>query len=101
MPYKLRFVQKFIPSKREAFLELEKEFIKLEEETEGFPKGKRYLPYSGRESTNTLIWESEFESLEEAQKALDLISNHPNHETLYQKQVPFFQDAYTEIYQSF
>jgi hypothetical protein len=100
MAFKLRFVQKFQAHKRKEFIKLEKKFIELEQTNPEFPKGRRYVPYAGREPGNTLIWESEFKTLEEAQKALELIESHPKHEELFQQQVPYFLDAYTEIYES-
>jgi len=100
MAYLLRFVQKFRPDQRDAFLELERKFIELEQATPEFPKGKRYTPYSGRESTNTLIWECEFATLADAQEALSFLEGDARHETLYRQQVPYFLEAYTEIYQS-
>jgi hypothetical protein len=100
LTYLLRFVQKFQPDKREAFMELERKFIELERSAEEFPKGKRFTPYSGREAVNTLIWESEFETLEAAQEALAFLERDSRHEALYRQQVPYFLDAYTEIYQS-
>jgi hypothetical protein len=100
LSYLLRFVQKFRPDQREAFLKLERKFIELEQSVPEFPKGKRFTPYAGRESTNTLIWECEFGTLTEAQNALAFLEQDSRHEELYRQQVPYFLDAYTEIYQS-
>jgi hypothetical protein len=97
MSYKLRFVQRFQESKRAEFLELEKQFAVLERTVCEFPKGKRYLPYSGREAANTLIWECEFETLEDAQKALAFLENDPRHEALYKQQSVYFIESYVEI----
>jgi hypothetical protein len=101
MPYLLRFVQKFQESNQAGFLELEKKFIQLEKSAEEFPKGKRYLPYAGREPSNTLIWECEFPTLQAVQDALDLLNRDPRHASLYQQQVQFFVESYVEIYQTF
>jgi len=101
MPYLLRFVQKFQESNQAAFLELEKSFIKLEESAGEFPKGKRYLPYAGREASNTLIWECEFPTLQAVQDTLDLLNRDPRHAALFQQQVRFFEESYVEIYQTF
>ncbi|WP_308639617.1 hypothetical protein [Paenibacillus silvisoli] len=98
MAYKLRFVQRFHAASREAFMELEQQFAKLERETAEFPKGRRYLPYSGREAMNTLIWECEFDSLEAAQQAVAFLEQDARHEELAKRQLPYFQDSYTEIY---
>ncbi len=101
MPYLLRFVQKFQESNQAEFLELEKKFIHLEESAAEFPKGKRFLPYAGRESSNTLIWECEFPTMQAVQDALDLLNRDPRHTELFQQQVQFFEESYVEIYQAF
>lgn len=54
---KLRFVQRFREEHRDKFLTYEAQFAKLERENSDFPKGRRYLAVTGREPTNTLIWE--------------------------------------------
>jgi len=99
MPYVLRFVQKYRPADKDAFMELEAKFAALEKRRADFPKGRRCQPYAGREAVNTLIWECEFPTLEDAQEALALLENDPEHEKLYRRQVPYFADAYTEIYE--
>ncbi|MGE5612873.1 MAG: hypothetical protein ACM3XR_00545 [Bacillota bacterium] len=98
MAYKLRYVQHFKQNHFKDFIELEKKFIELENSIKDFPRGKRFLPYMGKEPLNTLIWECEFDSMEELQKAHDLIQNNSSHEELYNKQVRYFLDSYTEIY---
>jgi hypothetical protein len=100
MSYLLRFVQKFQEHDQAAFLVLEKKFIQLEESITEFPKGKRYLPYAGREPSNTLIWECEFQTLQAAQDALDFLNHDPRHAELFQQQVQFFVESYVEIYQT-
>lgn len=100
MAYLLRFVQKFQENNQAAFLELEKKFIQLEESNPEFPTGKRYLPYAGREPSNTLIWECEFPSLQAVQDTLDLLNRDPRHAELFQQQVQFFVESYVEIYQT-
>lgn len=81
-------------------MELEKQFAQLEDQFPEMPKGKRYRPYAGREPANTLIWECEFPTLEAAQEALAAIQANAEHERLFQKQVPYFLENWTEIYQS-
>ncbi|SFS69046.1 hypothetical protein [Paenibacillus sp. BC26] len=98
MKVKVRLVQRFQAASKAQFLTLERQFALLERENPAFPKGKRYLPYSGREAGNTLIWECEFESLEAANQALAFLEQDTSHEELAQQQLPYFQDAYTEIY---
>ena len=101
MAYLLRFVQKFHESNQAEFLELEKKFIRLEETAVEFPKGKRYLPYAGREASNTLIWECEFPTMQAVQETLELLNRDPRHADLFQQQVQFFVESYVEIYQTF
>jgi hypothetical protein len=99
MAYVLRFVQRFRPADERAFMALEKQFAALERRKRGFPKGRRSRPYAGREPGHTLIWECEFPSLDEAQRALALLSSDPDHERLLQRQLPYFLDAWTEIHE--
>ena len=101
MSYKLRFVQHFRQEHAKEYLELEKLFVDLESKAKDFPKGRRYIPVTGKEASNTLIWESEFETLKAAQDALALIISDTRHEELFQKQVPYILDTYTEIYKPF
>lgn len=98
MAHVLRFVQRFRPADETAFLALEAQFAALERR-KGWPRGRRMRPYAGREPVHTLIWECEFESLAAAQAALARMGADPGHEKLLKKQVPFFLDAYTEIYE--
>ncbi|MBL7697900.1 MAG: hypothetical protein JNK79_07065 [Chitinophagaceae bacterium] len=101
MSYKLRFVQQFRQENAKEYLELEKLFVDLEKKAPGFPKGKRYLPVTGREPSNTLVWESEFETLKAAQDALTLIISDTRHEELFKKQAPYILGTYTEIYKPY
>lgn len=101
MSYKLRFVQHFRQENAKEYLELEKLFVDLEKKAADFPKGKRYIPVSGREASNTLIWESEFETLKAAQDALALIMTDTRHEELFQKQAPYILGTFTEIYKPY
>lgn len=100
MSYKLRLVQRFQEGKRNEFLALEKMFIRLEAIDPGFPKGKRYLTYSGHEALNTLIWESEFPTVGEVHEALEYMKNNTGHEELFSQQADYFCESYVEIYQS-
>jgi hypothetical protein len=99
MAYKLRFVQRFKPNKKGEFMELEKKFIYLEQTVKEFPKGKRFIPFSGREPVNTLIWECEFPTLEEANQAIDFLEHDQRHEELYKQQVQYFLESFTEVYE--
>jgi hypothetical protein len=99
MPYVLRFVQRYRPANEKAFLTLEAKFAALERRHRDFPQGRRSRPYAGREPAHTLVWECEFDTLAAAQKGLDRISSSPEHARLLKKQVPFFLEAFTEIYE--
>jgi hypothetical protein len=99
MPYVLRFVQRYRPADEGAFLKLEAQFAALERRQRDLPKGRRSRPYAGREPAHTLVWECEFETLGEAQEALDRLSSSPEHARLLKRQVPFFLESFTEIYE--
>ena len=99
MAFKLRFVQKIDQAKKDEFLEIERKFIAFEKANPHMPQGRRFLPVSGKEPTNTLICECEFETLEAVTTQLQAIYDHPEHELLLQQQIPFMQDSYTEIYE--
>ena len=99
MAYVLRFVQRFRPADERAFLALEAEFAALERRHDDFPKGRRLRPYAGRESAHTLIWECEFASLQAAQRGLDRLSSSRDHARLLKKQIPYFLETWTEIYE--
>jgi len=101
MSYKLRFVQRFKQENMKEYLELEKQFVKLEQQYPDFPKGKRYLPVSGRESSNTLVWECDFDTLQKAQDALSFLMNDNRHEDLFNIQAKYILGTYTEIYKPF
>ena len=97
MAYVLRFVQRFRPADERAFMALERQFAALERRGRGLPKGRRSRPYAGREPAHTLIWECEFPSLEAVQQALGRLASDPDHERLLRRQLPYFQEAWTEI----
>ncbi|MBZ5670398.1 MAG: hypothetical protein LAO04_11785 [Acidobacteriia bacterium] len=97
MPYIVRFVQRYTPEQRCAFMKVEEKFAAMEQRRSDFPRGRRSQPYAGREPSNTLVWESEFPSLAAAQAALAKISGDSEHEALFREQVPYMTEAYTEI----
>jgi hypothetical protein len=99
MAFVVRLVQRFRPEDRAAFMELEAKFAELERRRPDFPKGRRMQPYAGREPTNSLIWQCQFATLSDAQAALALMDADPEHERLFKAQVPYFAEAYTEIYE--
>ena len=100
MAYKLRFVQRIDQAKKNEFLALEKKFEELEKANPHLPQGRRYLPVTGREPTNTLVWECEFETMGQVTAQLQAIYDNPEHEILLQQQIPFMQDSYVEIYEA-
>jgi len=101
MSYKLRFVQKFVLAKTREFLDIEKQFAAFEKNYPDFPKGKRYVPLTGKEPANTLIWECDFDTLEALHQAHQFLMNDKRHEDLFVVQSEFMVDAYTEIYKPY
>lgn len=101
MSYKLRFVQTFKQEYAREYLAIEKQFEDFEKQKPGAPVGKRYIPCSGRDPSNTLIWECEFPTLEEAQKAQAFFLTDSTHEELFQTQVKYIIGTYTEIYRPY
>ncbi|HSB17745.1 MAG TPA: hypothetical protein VLE22_25075, partial [Bryobacteraceae bacterium] len=99
MAYVLRFVQRFRVSEQAAFLELENQFAELERRSEGWPRGRRMRPLSGREPGNTLIWECEFPTLEDVHAAIRTMDASPDHARLFAMQSPMMLDAWTEIHE--
>ena len=101
MSYKLRFVQTFKQEDAKEYLDLEKQFAEFEQRYPEVPKGKRYIPCTGRDASNTLIWECDFSSLEEAHKAQAFFLSDSRHEELFQQQSKYIIGTYTEIYRPF
>jgi hypothetical protein len=99
MAYVVRFVQRFPPSKEKEFMALEREFARLERKRRGLPRGRRLRPFAGRESAHTLVWESEFATLAAAEKALAALAADSGHARLLRRQIPFFLEAWTELYE--
>lgn len=98
MVYKLRFIQSYDKCNEEAFWQWEKKFMELEEKTPELKVGKRYVPVMGKEATNTLVWEAEYDSLEEATRVLALLENNNEHDELLKHQIAYMRDAYVELY---
>jgi hypothetical protein len=94
----LRLVQRFQHSKKDEFMTLEKEFAQLEHRGI-LPRGERLMPISGRDPGNTIIWQRRFESLAEAEKALNLFETNAEHAELANKQKHFFEGTWTEFYE--
>jgi hypothetical protein len=94
----MRFVQRFRADKRKEFMELEKEFARLEHQRILTP-GQRMAPIAARDPGNTLIWESTFKDLAAAEQALKALEQGQAHQELFAKQVPYFEDAWVEFYE--
>lgn len=99
MAYKLRFVQYFDKSDTEAFWKWEKKFVELEEKTPELKVGRRYAPIIGREPTNTMIWEAEYDTMEEAVRVLETLDQNSEHDELLENQIKYMRDTYVELYQ--
>jgi len=97
MAYKMRFVQYFNKSESQAFLDLERNFIELEKKTPEMKIGRRFVPVIGREPSNAMIWEADYDSMEEAVAALQIIENNSEHDELLDEQIKYMRDAYVEI----
>jgi hypothetical protein len=98
MAYVLRFVQRFRAGDEPAFMALEAQFAALERR-KGWPQGRRSRPFAGREPANTLIWECELATLSEVNEALATLGRDPDHARLLKKQIPYFLEAWTEVYE--
>jgi hypothetical protein len=97
MAYIVRFVQHYLPEQRAAFMKVEAKFAAMEQRRTDWPKGRRSQPFAGREPSHTLIWESEFPSLAEAEVALSKISTDAEHTALFAEQAPYMTESYAEI----
>lgn len=96
--YKLVFTQKYDKKDQQRFLELEQNFIELEKRAPGMIPAKRYQPVLGKEPTNTLRWEAEVFSMEDAIKLLEAIEGNEEHSGLLEEQVGYIKDHHIEIF---
>lgn len=94
----MRFVQRFRADKRKEFMELEKEFARLEHQGILAP-GLRMAPVAAREPGNTLVWESKFDDLAAAERALKKLETSADHQRLLDQQIPYFEEAWVEFYE--
>jgi len=94
----MRFVQRFRADKRKEFMELEKEFARLEHQGILSP-GLRMAPMAAREPGNTLVWESKFDDLAAAERALKTLETSADHQRLLDQQIPYFEEAWVEFYE--
>jgi hypothetical protein len=98
MAYVLRFVQRFRAADEAAFMALEAQFAALER-LKGWPRGRRSRPFAGREPVHTLVWECELPTLTAVNEAVAAMGADPDHERLLKRQIPFFLEAWTEVYE--
>ena len=98
MAYVLRFVQRFRARDEGAFMALEAQFEALERR-KGWPRGRRSRPFAGREPVHTLVWDCEFATLADVNHAVAAMADDPDHGRLLKKQLPYFLEAWTEIYE--
>jgi len=100
MSITMRIVQQFDPTHEDEFMELEQKFAELEQNRPDYPDGKRMQPIAAGEPCNTLIWQCEFPDIESAYKVLDFFSGDDAHESLFEKQSPFFKQVKIEFYKN-
>jgi hypothetical protein len=94
----LRYVQRFAASRRQEFMDLEKQFAGLEQRGILSP-GERMSPISSRDSGNTLVWQGRFESIGAAGEFLKFAESHPEHIKLFDRQKLLFEDSWVEFYE--
>ena len=98
MAYILRLVQRFRPADESAFMAIEAQFEPLERR-KGWPRGRRSRPIAGREPGNTLVWECELPTFGAVNETLATLGRDPDHARLLKRQLPFFLEAWTEVYE--
>jgi hypothetical protein len=98
MAYVLRFVQRFRAEDEAAFMALEARFAALERR-KAWPRGRRCRPFAGREPGNTLVWECELPTLAAVNELVATLGKDPDHARLLKRQIPFFLETWTEVYE--
>jgi hypothetical protein len=98
MAYVLRFVQRFRAEDEAVFMALEAQFAALERR-KGWPRGRRSRPFAGREPGNTLIWECALPTVAAVNKLVATLGKDPDHARLLKRQISFFLEAWTEVYE--
>ena len=101
MSYKLRFVQAFLPERAKDYLTIEEMFHNYEQVNLLAPKGTRYILDAGEESSNILIWECEFPTLEEVNEAKNFLMNDHIHAELLALQSQYIISTHIEIYKPY
>jgi len=100
MSVTMRIIQRFDASREREFMELEKQFARLELSRPDYPKGRRLQPIAAAEACNSLVWEAEFPDLEAARRTLDFFAGDAAHEALLERQAPMFQEVRIEFYRN-
>lgn len=98
--YKLIFTQEFEQKNEGAYMALERRFMQFERDNPLAPKGRRFTPYLSGKPQNTLIWECEFDTLEQAIAAKRMLEDDETHTELLEEQIRYFVRSYAEIYRS-
>lgn len=95
----MRMLWEFDIAHEERFMELEKKFVELEHRRPDYPKGgKRLQPISGLSPCNSITWEKEFDSLEQAYAMVQFFRGDEEHEKLAELQRPLFRNFRIEFY---
>jgi len=96
----MRILQEYDIRNEREFLALERKFAELERKRPDYPKGRRMKPLSASQACNTLVWQCEFPTLEEARAALSFFEGDAAHEKLFRKQVAYFKNVRVEFYEN-
>lgn len=99
MVYKLRFIQYFDKKDTEMFWKWEEKFVELEKKTPELKAGKRFTSIIGKEPTNVMVWEAEYDSMEQAVMVLETLQKNEEHDQLLEEQIKYMRDTYVELYQ--
>ncbi len=99
MSVTMRVLQQYDIRQESQFLSLEREFAALERRRPDFRRGRRFRPLAGAEPSNTLIWEDDFENLEQAREWLAFLEQDSEHCALFARQQPYFQQVRIEFYE--
>ncbi len=96
----MRIIQQFEPAGEAAFMALEKKFHELELARPDYPKGRRMVPVSAHDPNNTLIWQHEFPTIEEAYKMLHFFAGDSAHDDLFRDQVKLMKEVRVEFFRT-
>ena len=95
----MRMLWQFDITEEARFMELEKKFVELETRRKDYTKGgRRMQPISAQMPCNSITWEKEFNSLEEAYAMVQFFRGDDEHEKLAELQRPLFREFRIEFY---